>query len=109
VKDGLIIGGHQRSDLYIEKGKTKGYSIELGDIAWWFYETDIKLKTDEDATALNLALNKITGLWDEAKLKLNIQKLQLKNYRLDLTGVHKARTGGPQPTTPTEGKGSCRR
>jgi len=89
VKDGLIIGGHQRSDVYLEKGKTKGYSIILGDIGWWFYETDIKIKSDEDATALNLGLNKIAGLWNEAKLKLNIQKLQLKNYRLDLTGFTK--------------------
>ena len=35
VSDGLIIGGHQRSDVYLEKGKTKGQAIILGDIGWW--------------------------------------------------------------------------
>lgn len=102
VKDGLIIGGHQRTDVYLEKKKTKGHAIILGDIAWWFYETDIKLNTDEDTTALNLGLNKIAGLWDEAKLKLNIQKLQLKNYRLDLTGFTKPELKKTHRTTKTQ-------
>ena len=53
--DRLVIGGHQR----IEAARQLGWT-EV-PVIWWE-------GSDQDARALNLALNKIQGSWDEAKL-----------------------------------------
>ena len=53
--DGLVIGGHQR----IEAARELGW--EAVPVAWWE-------GSDQDARVLNLALNRIHGDWDDAKL-----------------------------------------
>ena len=53
--DRLVIGGHQR----IEAARQLGWT-EV-PVIWWE-------GSDQDARAFNLALNKIQGSWDEAKL-----------------------------------------
>ena len=72
-KDKTIIGGHQRWIVMKEEGR-KEVDVIVIDI-------DID-KTKEKA--LNIALNKITGTWDELKLK-NLF-LDLEGFDLKLTG-----------------------
>ena len=54
-KDGTIIGGHQRHQVLLDLG------AESADVVV------VDLDPDKEK-ALNIALNKITGSWDEAKL-----------------------------------------
>ena len=71
-KDNTIIGGHQRYFV------AKGMGIETAPC--------IRLDLDErKATALNLALNKIQGEWDEFKLSEVLQTIQ-DDKMLALTG-----------------------
>lgn len=71
--DGTIIGGHQR--FYV-----------LQDLG--YDEIDVvKLNLDEnEERALNVALNKISGEWDEEKLKDLLKGLKLDDYDFTLTG-----------------------
>jgi ParB-like chromosome segregation protein Spo0J len=57
-----VVGGHQRLNVLLEMGET---------------ETDvIVVELDpQREKALNVALNKVTGLWDEAKLDDLLQEL----------------------------------
>jgi len=72
-KDMTVIGGHQRINVL----KDLGYNeIEVIII-------DID-KTKEKA--LNIALNKITGEWDNSKLADLLLELDSENYDLALTG-----------------------
>lgn len=72
-KDGTIIGGHQRCTV-------------LGDLG--YDEVDVVVvdlsKTDEKA--LNIALNKIAGEWDEVKLKELLLDLDASDFDISLTG-----------------------
>ncbi|PKM72836.1 MAG: DNA modification methylase [Firmicutes bacterium HGW-Firmicutes-16] len=72
-KDGTIIGGHQRCTV-------------LGDLG--YDEVDVVVvdlsKTDEKA--LNIALNKISGEWDEAKLKELLLDLDASDFDISITG-----------------------
>lgn len=72
-QDGTIIGGHQRWKV-------------LGDIG----EVDIDcvvvdLPKDQEK-ALNIALNKISGEWDDTKLASLLQDLDLQGLDLSVTG-----------------------
>ena len=71
---GNIVGGHQRLKVLVQKGYTEVQvvEVELKSIEETF---NISLKfsaEDLDETAekqLNIAMNKVTGEWDEVKLK----------------------------------------
>ena len=71
--DGTVIGGHQRLTLLTDLG------YEEADVV----VVDLD-KNDEKA--LNIALNKITGEWDEIKLKDLLLELDLNEYDLQNTG-----------------------
>jgi hypothetical protein len=66
TKTGVIIGGNQRFEHI--KHQEQGFALLLGDIGWFFTEDDLKLESEADEKALNLALNKITGYFDEPLL-----------------------------------------
>lgn len=72
-KDGTIIGGHQRHTVLTEMGYTE-VEVVVVDLG------------KEDEKALNIALNKITGEWDELKLKDLLVELDLGDYDISLTG-----------------------
>ena len=71
--DNTIIGGHQRRTVMLDLGYTEADCILV--------EMD---KTREKA--LNIALNKITGEWDEAALKDLLIDLDKADYNVNLTG-----------------------
>lgn len=72
-KDMTVIGGHQRLKVLKELGFTELECIVV----------DLD-KTNEKA--LNIALNKIQGDWDEEKLEDLLQELKLQNFDTNLTG-----------------------
>lgn len=72
-RDGTIIGGHQRTQVLLDMG------AETADCVV------VDLDPDKEK-ALNIALNKITGSWDEAKLADLIGSLDLEGYDLTKTG-----------------------
>ena len=74
-KDMTVIGGHQRLKVLIELGYTEIECIVV----------DLD-KTSEKA--LNIALNKIQGDWDEEKLESLLKELKTENFDLDLTGFN---------------------
>lgn len=71
--DGTIIGGHQRYTVLLDLGHTEA-EVSVVDLS------------KEDEKALNIALNKITGEWDNLKLKDLLVELDLGNYDIGLTG-----------------------
>lgn len=71
--DNTIIGGHQRLTVLRDMGYTEVEVIEV----------DID-KTKEKA--LNIALNKITGEWDEEKLNDLLLELDSDGFDISLTG-----------------------
>lgn len=72
-EDGTIIGGHQRCTVL----KDLGYD-----------EVDVVVVSldKQKEKALNIALNKITGEWDEVKLKDLLLDLDLGDYDISVTG-----------------------
>lgn len=92
LKNKHIIGGHQRYDVlheqYIQDNNKYEtlHLLRLGDIGWVFPDTELKVKSDDHEKALNLALNKISGEWDEPKLKPLLEDLSLKGFDIELTG-----------------------
>lgn len=75
--DGTIIKGHQRRTVMMDLGYTEADVIVL----------DIQDKAKEKA--LNIALNKITGKWDNAILKELLVELDLEGYDFSVTGFHR--------------------
>ena len=74
VNDDLtVIGGHQRLTV-------------LKDLDYKTAKCVIVDLPKEDEKALNIALNKITGQWDEALLAELLVDLQESDFNLDLTG-----------------------
>ena len=92
LQNNHIIGGHQRYDVlheqYIQDNNKYGklHLLRLGDIGWVFPDTQLKIKSDDHEKALNLALNKISGEWDEIKLAPLLEDLSLKGFDIELTG-----------------------
>ena len=86
LKDNTIISGHQRFDVLYYKNKlSELYLIRLGDVGWVFTDTDLKIKDKNHEKALNLALNRIHGEFDEDML--NEVLVELEELHLDhLTG-----------------------
>lgn len=72
-KDGTVIGGHQRITVLLDMGYTEA-DVVVVDLS----------KSDEKA--LNIALNKIDGKWDELKLRDLLVELDLGDYDISLTG-----------------------
>ena len=68
-----IIGGHQRLTVAIDLGYT--------EVPCAVVDVD---KTREKA--LNIALNKITGAWDDQLLADLLKDLENVNFNLDITG-----------------------
>ena len=72
-KDLTVIGGHQRLTV-------------LKDLDYETAKCVIVDLSKEDEKALNIALNKITGQWDDQLLADLLLDLQESDYNLDLTG-----------------------
>ena len=71
--DGTVIGGHQRLFVLRDLGYSEA-DVAVVDLS----------KADEKA--LNIALNKISGEWDEEKLAAIFAELDADGYDLSLTG-----------------------
>lgn len=71
--DGTIIGGHQRYNVLTALG---------------YEEIDVVVLdlSKDDEKALNVAMNKISGEWDELKLKDLLLELDLGDYDISITG-----------------------
>ena len=72
--DMTVIGGHQRLTVLKDLGYTEVQCVEV------HIEDENKIK------ALNIALNKITGAWNEQLLADLIVDLQSANFNTDFTG-----------------------
>lgn len=72
-KDGTIIGGHQR------------YNV-LKDLGYTEVDVNVLDLNKDDEKALNIALNKITGEWDNLKLRDLLVELDLGDYDISVTG-----------------------
>lgn len=72
--DMTVIGGHQRLTVL----KDLGYK-EVQCVV-------VEIKDETKVKALNIALNKITGVWNEQLLADLISDLQKSDYNIDFTG-----------------------
>jgi DNA modification methylase len=72
-EDGTIIGVHQRATV-------------LKDLGYQEVDVVVVALDKQREKALNIALNKITGEWDEVKLKDLLLDLDLGDYDISLTG-----------------------
>lgn len=92
LKNNKIIGGHQRYEaLYNKYTADNDFQpelnlIRLGDIGWVFEDTELKIGSEAQEKALNLALNKISGEWDTVKLQPLLEDLKLSELDIGLTG-----------------------
>lgn len=76
IKTGVVVGGHQR----LKALKHLGYS-EVDVV-------EVDLEEDKEK-ALNIALNKISGDWDNSKLADLLKELDTDGFNLELTGFSK--------------------
>ena len=72
-KTGNIVGGHQRFKIFVDMNKKEVDCVVV--------EMD-----EEKEKALNIALNKINGEWDNDKLAMLISDLQGSDFDVSLTG-----------------------
>ena len=74
--DGTVIGGHQRLNVLLDLGYT---------------EVDVAVVnlSKNDEKALNIALNKISGEWDNDKLAALFSELDVEGYLLENTGFQR--------------------
>lgn len=77
IRTGNVVGGHQRLSVM----ETLGYT-----------ETDVVIVDldENEEKALNVALNKISGEWDEALLTDLMAELQSTGFDVSLTGFDAA-------------------
>mgnify|MGYP000937840291 CR=1 FL=1 len=68
-----VIGGHQRLKILMDLGYTEVECVVVD-------------MSEEKEKALNIALNKISGAWDQEKLALLITDLQGTDFDVSLTG-----------------------
>lgn len=92
LKNMHIVGGHQRYDVLLEEHMLDNDflaelpMIKLGDVGFVFTDTNLSIADDDHEKALNLALNKISGEWDEQKLQPLLEELELSPIDIQLTG-----------------------
>lgn len=72
--DGTVIGGHQRLTVLSDLGYKEVQCVQ------------VQIKDENKVKALNVALNKITGAWNEELLADLMVDLQDADFNLDLTG-----------------------
>lgn len=72
-RTGYVVGGHQRLKVLLEMGHTEIDCVVV----------DLGLEQEK---ALNLALNKIQGDWDEGKLAAVMADLDASDFDVSLTG-----------------------
>lgn len=81
--DGTIIGGHQRYNVLLDLGYDTAHAVIV----------DLDKNAEK---ALNVALNKISGEWDDEKLCDLLQDLDLSGYDFSLTGFTRSELDGLQ-------------
>ena len=92
LKNMHIVGGHQRYDVLLDEHMLNNDflaelpMIRLGDVGFVFTDTELSIRDDDHEKALNLALNKISGEWDELKLQPLLEELKLSPIDIRLTG-----------------------
>ena len=91
LKNNRIIGGHQRYDIifsqYLDNGDFDELNIvRLGEIGWVFPDEELEVKSDDHEKALNIALNKISGKWDNAKLDTLLEDIDVENFNVSKIG-----------------------
>jgi methylase len=72
--DGTVIGGHQRLTVLSDLGYKEVQCVQ------------VRIDDENKVKALNVALNKITGAWNEELLADLMVDLQDADFNLDLTG-----------------------
>lgn len=72
--DGTVIGGHQRLTVLSDLGYKEVQCVQ------------VRIEDENKVKALNVALNKITGAWNEELLADLMVDLQYADFNLDLTG-----------------------
>jgi len=72
-KTGNVVGGHQRLKILVERGMTE------------IFVSVINLSEDKEK-ALNLALNKVQGEWDNAGLASLLAEINEMDFDISLTG-----------------------
>ena len=92
LKNMHIVGGHQRYDVLLDEHMLDNDfvaelpMVRLGDVGFVFTDTNLSIVDDAHEKALNLALNKISGEWDEQKLQPLLEELELSPIDIQLTG-----------------------
>ena len=92
LKNMHIVGGHQRYDVLLDEHMLDNDflaelpMIRLGDVGFVFTDTSLSIEDDDHEKALNLALNKISGDWDNDKLSMVLEDLDSSSLDLELTG-----------------------
>ena len=88
LKNKNIIGGHQRYKVLKDMGVAELNLVKLGDIGWAFPEDHLEVKSDTEEKALNIALNKISGEWDNSKLDSVLESLS-DSDNIELSGFER--------------------
>lgn len=94
LKNMHIVGGHQRYDVLLDEHMLDNDfmaelpMIRLGDVGFVFTDTSLSIEDDAHEKALNLALNKISGDWDNDKLSMVLEDLNSSGLDLELTGFN---------------------
>ena len=92
LKNMHIVGGHQRYDVLLDQSMEDNDfmaelpMIRLGDVGFVFTDTNLSIEDEAHEKALNLALNKISGEWDNDKLAEVLEDLDSSSLDLELTG-----------------------
>lgn len=92
LKNMHIVGGHQRYDVLLDEHMLDNDflaelpMVRLGDVGFVFTDTELSIRDDDHEKALNLALNKISGEWDNDKLAEVLEELELSPIDIQLTG-----------------------
>lgn len=72
-RTGNMVGGHQRYKILLERGDTEA-AVSVVDL------------DDQQERLLNLALNKVSGRWDDEALARLLEELQAAGAELGLSG-----------------------
>lgn len=89
LKNNRIIGGHQRYNVLIEEYMNRDEElicVILGDVGWVFPDDELVIEDEAHEKGLNVALNKISGSWNNKKLHDLLVDLEVEDVDLDLTG-----------------------